>query len=168
MFIQADKIGFKAGDVNLYSYVGNAPIDFRDPFGENPLMRLAWRFIWYFADAQDPEAETKVLVGIRKVDVPNYEILPHAFIKVGRDTYSFVPGTSMLQKGEVLHNENVDKMAWVYFPTGLEGKDALLAANMVLSASPQRAWNPVYTCHTWSIEMVARVHLHKIRNKLRN
>ena len=34
-FISEDPIGFAGGDVNLYAYVGNAPINFVDPFGTN-------------------------------------------------------------------------------------------------------------------------------------
>jgi len=32
-FIQKDPIGFNGGDVNLYAYVGNNPINLMDPFG---------------------------------------------------------------------------------------------------------------------------------------
>jgi RHS repeat-associated protein len=32
-FISEDPIGFAGGDVNLYSYVGNSPLSFIDPFG---------------------------------------------------------------------------------------------------------------------------------------
>ena len=32
-FISEDPIGFAGGDVNLYGYVGNKPLNFFDPFG---------------------------------------------------------------------------------------------------------------------------------------
>ncbi len=32
-FMSRDPLGFAAGDVNLYRYVGNQPINFNDPFG---------------------------------------------------------------------------------------------------------------------------------------
>jgi len=32
-FISEDPIGFRGGDVNLYGYVGNKPLNFFDPFG---------------------------------------------------------------------------------------------------------------------------------------
>jgi RHS repeat-associated protein len=32
-FISEDSIGFASGDVNLYGYVGNSPVNFIDPFG---------------------------------------------------------------------------------------------------------------------------------------
>jgi RHS repeat-associated protein len=32
-FMVRDPLGFAAGDVNLYRYVGNAPVNFNDPFG---------------------------------------------------------------------------------------------------------------------------------------
>lgn len=32
-FLQTDPIGFEAGDVNLYRYVGNNPINYTDPLG---------------------------------------------------------------------------------------------------------------------------------------
>jgi len=32
-FIQEDPIGFIAGDINIYNYVQNSPLDFTDPFG---------------------------------------------------------------------------------------------------------------------------------------
>jgi RHS repeat-associated protein len=35
-FITEDPIGFGGGDINLYGYVGNRPLSFRDPFGLNP------------------------------------------------------------------------------------------------------------------------------------
>jgi RHS repeat-associated protein len=36
-FISEDPIGFKGGDFNLYAYVGNNPINFVDPLGEDTL-----------------------------------------------------------------------------------------------------------------------------------
>jgi hypothetical protein len=35
-FISEDPIGFAGGDVNLYGYVGNNPLQFTDPFGKYP------------------------------------------------------------------------------------------------------------------------------------
>jgi RHS repeat-associated protein len=35
-FISEDPLGFGGGDSNLYSYVGNNPVDFTDPFGNAP------------------------------------------------------------------------------------------------------------------------------------
>jgi len=35
-FISEDPIGFAGGDVNLYGYVGNNPVNFSDPFGLSP------------------------------------------------------------------------------------------------------------------------------------
>ncbi len=35
-FISEDPIGFGGGDINLYGYVGNRPLMFRDPFGLSP------------------------------------------------------------------------------------------------------------------------------------
>lgn len=37
-FISEDPIGFRGGDVNLYSYVSNNPISYLDPHGTNPLV----------------------------------------------------------------------------------------------------------------------------------
>jgi len=37
-FISQDPIGFSAGDVNLYRYVGNAPGDATDPLGKSPTL----------------------------------------------------------------------------------------------------------------------------------
>ncbi|MFZ5994261.1 MAG: RHS repeat-associated core domain-containing protein [Thermodesulfobacteriota bacterium] len=34
-FVSEDPIGFEGGDVNLYAYVGNNPIVYIDPFGED-------------------------------------------------------------------------------------------------------------------------------------
>ncbi|MCY2987166.1 MAG: hypothetical protein NTY19_04760, partial [Planctomycetota bacterium] len=36
-FVSADPVGFAAGDVNLYRYVGNAPVALRDPLGLEPI-----------------------------------------------------------------------------------------------------------------------------------
>src|SRR5205085_10413077 len=36
-FISEDPLKFGGGDVNLYAYVGNSPIDFTDPIGLRPL-----------------------------------------------------------------------------------------------------------------------------------
>ncbi|MCY2990852.1 MAG: hypothetical protein NTY19_23695, partial [Planctomycetota bacterium] len=36
-FVSADPLGFAAGDVNLYRYVGNAPVILRDPLGLEPI-----------------------------------------------------------------------------------------------------------------------------------
>ncbi|MCA9498151.1 MAG: RHS repeat-associated core domain-containing protein, partial [Nitrospira sp.] len=35
-FLSEDPIGFNAGDQNLYRYVFNNPVNFKDPFGGNP------------------------------------------------------------------------------------------------------------------------------------
>jgi len=35
-FISEDPAGFGSGDTNLYSYVGNRPLDYNDPSGKNP------------------------------------------------------------------------------------------------------------------------------------
>lgn len=32
-FMEADPIGFEGGDVNLYTYVGNNPVNLTDPLG---------------------------------------------------------------------------------------------------------------------------------------
>jgi RHS repeat-associated protein len=37
-FLQTDPIRFAAGDVNIYRYVGNNPINYVDPDGRNPLL----------------------------------------------------------------------------------------------------------------------------------
>ncbi len=39
-FISKDPIGFNGGDVNLYRYVGNGPVNAIDPYGESPLSCL--------------------------------------------------------------------------------------------------------------------------------
>ena len=41
-FISEDPIGFAGGDINLYGYVWNNPYSFRDPYGEHPLVALAF------------------------------------------------------------------------------------------------------------------------------
>ncbi|MEM7595895.1 MAG: RHS repeat-associated core domain-containing protein, partial [Cyanobacteria bacterium P01_A01_bin.83] len=35
LFISTDPIGFAAGDSNLYRYVGNSPLIYTDPYGED-------------------------------------------------------------------------------------------------------------------------------------
>ena len=40
-FISQDPTGFEGGDVNLYAYVGNTPVNLTDPFGTNPLAAAA-------------------------------------------------------------------------------------------------------------------------------
>ncbi|HBH02991.1 MAG TPA: hypothetical protein DDZ42_13905, partial [Candidatus Rokubacteria bacterium] len=35
-FIAQDPLGFSAGSVNLYTYVGNSPVNSRDPLGLCP------------------------------------------------------------------------------------------------------------------------------------
>jgi RHS repeat-associated protein len=39
-FLQTDPLGFAAGDLNLYRYVGNDPLNVTDPSGKNPLSAL--------------------------------------------------------------------------------------------------------------------------------
>ncbi len=39
-FLQADPIGFVGGDVNIYRYVGNNPINLIDPLGLDPQATL--------------------------------------------------------------------------------------------------------------------------------
>jgi len=41
--LSEDPLGFGAGDVNLYSYVGNNPIVFRDPRGLEGALLLETR-----------------------------------------------------------------------------------------------------------------------------
>jgi RHS repeat-associated protein len=41
-FISEDPIGFEGGDVNLYGYVGNSPVNYVDPSGLNPAAIAAW------------------------------------------------------------------------------------------------------------------------------
>jgi RHS repeat-associated protein len=38
-FLQTDPIRFEAGDVNIYRYVGNGPVNWRDPMGAIPYQR---------------------------------------------------------------------------------------------------------------------------------
>lgn len=40
-FISEDPLGFTAGDINLYGYVGGDPVNYTDPSGENPLLVAA-------------------------------------------------------------------------------------------------------------------------------
>lgn len=42
-FLSPDPLGFEAGDVNLYRYVGNSPLHFTDPTGE--LAAVEWELI---------------------------------------------------------------------------------------------------------------------------
>ena len=51
-FIQEDKIGFAGGDSNLYRYVGNSPLIYTDPYGENlySILNNADKFSAGFAD----------------------------------------------------------------------------------------------------------------------
>jgi uncharacterized protein RhaS with RHS repeats len=35
-FVSEDPLGFKAGDPNLYEYVFNNPVNYRDPNGQCP------------------------------------------------------------------------------------------------------------------------------------
>ena len=44
LFISEDPIGFAGGDVNLYRYVGNNPQNFIDPYGDIPLVAIAFLF----------------------------------------------------------------------------------------------------------------------------
>ena len=42
-----DPLGFAAGDVNLYRYVGNEPPNFNDPFGLvdiSPQYNMGWQY----------------------------------------------------------------------------------------------------------------------------
>ena len=41
-FLSEDPIGFGGGDANLYRYVGNNPINLRDPSGQIPVLALPW------------------------------------------------------------------------------------------------------------------------------
>ncbi|MGH8006877.1 MAG: RHS repeat-associated core domain-containing protein, partial [Candidatus Binatia bacterium] len=43
-FISEDPIGFAGGDVNLYAYAFNNPVNFTDPTGENPFLILGVLF----------------------------------------------------------------------------------------------------------------------------
>lgn len=40
-FLQEDPIGFAGGDINLYRYVGNSPVNFKDPTGEGVILGIA-------------------------------------------------------------------------------------------------------------------------------
>ena len=39
-FISEDPIGFAAGDLNIYSYVSNSPVNYTDPSGEGPITMM--------------------------------------------------------------------------------------------------------------------------------
>jgi RHS repeat-associated protein len=43
-FISEDPLNYRGGDVNLYSYVGNNPVNWKDPSGKNPLAAVGALF----------------------------------------------------------------------------------------------------------------------------
>ena len=51
-FISKDPLGFKGGDVNLFAYVGNQPINFVDPYG-------LWRSPSVIYDEASKDAQSK-------------------------------------------------------------------------------------------------------------
>jgi len=46
-FVSEDPIGFAAGDPNLYAYVSNSPLNFRDPLGLDPDSWGFWDWLYY-------------------------------------------------------------------------------------------------------------------------
>ena len=52
-FISEDPIGFAGGDVNLFAYVGNNPLNYKDPSGNHPVLVVLWALFEFGSTAYD-------------------------------------------------------------------------------------------------------------------
>ncbi len=81
-FLTKDPIGFAGGDVNLYRYVRNNPVNWIDPEGNLPPPAwaaigvgagfIAWAINWWYATTHPPEGDG---CGIKKDKEPDDQIL---------------------------------------------------------------------------------------------
>ena len=81
-FVAQDPIGFAGGDVNLYAYVGNNPMNARDPWGLRPLTSAEKAVLAPYIPARDLDA-ADVHIG----DMPWYSPDWAAGITRGNDIY---------------------------------------------------------------------------------
>jgi RHS repeat-associated protein len=87
-FVQVDPIGFDAGDVNIYRYVGNDPVNLTDAFGEKIDVDITSRF----------QSSQSVMAG--NTDNRGVKLEASCFCKV--DTYFILAKIS----GEIVMNYN--------------------------------------------------------------
>lgn len=142
-FIQPDPIGFNGGDTNLYAYVKNAPVKYRDPKGE------------------------KTYYGFRKIDsflIPR-AVVQHTYIFVVSPEgviHTFSWGNSADKKGWNFDQPEDLAAAIESLRTGknLEeaGDDSLdefiFKRFNKLSQEPKHWWMPWSQCKTAAYELV--------------
>ncbi len=76
-FITEDPMGLAAGDINLYTYVGNNPVSRNDPSGTEPTALVA---------ADSPNAQKPMEIGEALLS-DSYVKLPGTFVEIGGKAY---------------------------------------------------------------------------------
>lgn len=118
-FLQLDPIDFDAGDVNLFRYVGNDPVNWVDPSGQNAgQIALGMRELAGHSMRSLPRGAALLVAGTLLGTALILESLeenaeegddcPAANPNVDEDGMPLPPGTKLNDKGEIVQQEDFD------------------------------------------------------------
>jgi uncharacterized protein RhaS with RHS repeats len=114
-FISKDPIGFTGGDINLYGYVGNNPINYIDPLG-------LWGLGFTPYTKQEIEKMSKLPITTCEISGP-IKINPKIYAQLEKQLAQAGAGSILkaLRSAERTLQEHIDKLPELEFKSQVEG-----------------------------------------------